>query len=306
MKFLIALLILTLGQINGIIIDCEFKFVRNRLHKDFERYKCYATSMTFENDEDIVSIIMGDQHKNGKSDNDVTMFHSDKNIFTKFPRNIAGFFENIEMVDVYEAEIKEINGVDLKQFGGKLKSLWLMRNEIKKIPSDLFIHTPNLEWINLSENNILHVDIGSFSHLNHLNKLFFKLNPCYSASASDPEKIQELIAKIDTECKTTLYIRHQSEALTMKNENLKDENLDIKSNVTELLSIIESKNQQIDQLLVENNKIQKEKQKKVNKLKLKIAELTEKCDTNKVIEKVQSLMTVMNNEVKNICNSTST
>lgn len=92
MKFIIALLILTLGQINGIVIDCEFKYARNRLHKNFERYKCYAKSMTYENEEDIISVIMGDQHINGKIDSDITMFHSDKNIFMKFPKNLYWIF----------------------------------------------------------------------------------------------------------------------------------------------------------------------------------------------------------------------
>jgi hypothetical protein len=261
--------------------------------------------LTYQNDEDdTITSITADPHNDNKTISDVTMFHSDKNIFKKFPKNIANIFGNIEMVDVYEAGIKEIKSEDLQQFGRKLKSLWLMRNEIRRVNSEAFVYNPNLEWINLSENNILHVELGTFNFafLKNLNKLYFKLNPCYSGSASDSEKLKELIAKIDIECKSDLYIQNQNQAIAAKNVNLLDENQEIKANATELLSLIESKNQKIDQLLLKISEFQTKKEEKISKLNVKVARLTEKCATNDAVtSSVHNIVKNMQREVKKLC-----
>lgn len=303
MKFLIFIFALTLSQINGILIDCEFKYARNRQHKNFEHYKCYAKLITYENNEDIVSNIIGDgQHKRGKNDSDVTMFHSDKNIFKKFPKNIAKFFENIEMVDVYEAKLKEIHNNDLQQFGRKLKSLFLIRNELTKITTNDFVYNPNLEWINLSENNIVHVEYGTFSLLKKLNKLFFKLNPCHSGSANEPNALKELNEKIEVDCKSELYFQHQTEALDKKYEKLKDENAKMMLNITQLQERIVAKNEQIDDLMIKINRVEKKKKKEISNFNAKIAELREKCNVEEnFVPSIQNLAGNVSSEIQNVC-----
>lgn len=217
MKLLIALIVLTLGQLNAIDIECEFKFARNILHKDFERYKCYAKSVVFNNTESVIKRIDGTHVEGrGKTITDVTMFHSDQNTFKKFPRNLRDFFPNIEMVDIYEAGLTQITREDLSNIGVKLKSLWLMRNEIRRITSDLFLDTPNIEWINLSENDIVHVEIGAFTGYNNLGKLFFKLNPCFDGATSQASRVKELAGHIENFCVSSEYRQRNAEAEARK------------------------------------------------------------------------------------------
>lgn len=301
MKLLVALIVLTLSQIDGIIIDCTFKFVRNPQHQNFERYKCYVKSASFENDENTITAVDGDRHTEGKSDSDVTMFHSDTNIFQKFPRNIASFFENVEMVDIYEAELKEIKNEDLRQFGSKLKSLWLMNNELRRLESNLFMYNPNIEWINLSDNDIIHVDIGTFSILTKLDKLYFKNNPCVSDGASDASKLTALISNIDTECKSVDYVNHQRDAIENRIQIIQEYE-EIKSNVTALVELLNNKNKLITKLKEEKNNLKKKNEKKVKNLKTKISALNDQINLKEdLIKTFETMMTNLQNEIKTAC-----
>lgn len=304
MKLTFALIIVTFSYVNAIVIDCDFKFVRNALRKNFENYQCYVNLITFERSDNAkISSIVGAQHAQGKADSDVKMFHSDKNTFVSFPRNIGEFFENIEVIDIYEGELKVIRKLDLEQFGDKLKILWLSRNELRNIDHDLFHSTPNVEWINFSENNILQVDNAVFANLPKLSKLYFKLNPCYSDSANDdPPRLKQLLEKIQTECKSIEYLRHQSQAVRARYQKIFFENHEIKSNATALLSIINDSDKEIEECKIEKNQIERDNERKLSKLKVRVAECSEQGnDKSEIILAVREMINELREEMKATC-----
>lgn len=339
MKLLIAVILLTLGQVIAIDIQCEFKFARNELHRDFERYKCYARSVLFVANETKVERVSG-THITGKTISDVTMFHSDKNLFNKFPRNLRDFFPNMAMVDIYEAGLTEITRLDFTQFGDRLKSVWLMRNGIKRITSDLFLDNPNIEWINLSENDIVHVEMGAFTGYKKLSKLFFKTNPCYNGATSELSKVDQLARNIERLCVSAAYRQHKAEALARKgikadtvvavtekaktvetrveveeviqavnvtalkaeleNKQIEEENL--RTNMTQFSEIVKGQNQEITQIKLKIQKLKEEKQEEFNEYKTKINGLTEQIQSrDAIITNVNTLMERMKQELVAAC-----
>lgn len=112
------------------------------------------------------------EHLSEKTSDDVKYFYSHTKKFNSFPRGVTKFFENIESVAIYQANLKEITKDDLKQFGGNLKNLWLTENEIEVIESDLFEFSPNLEELDFRGNKIRHIESGAFAGLKKIRGNF--------------------------------------------------------------------------------------------------------------------------------------
>lgn len=180
------------------ILKCEFE----------ENYVIYGESPGYTCAVEDVSITSKDDrelkfagiHLDERNNNDVKKFHCEGHEMRFLPQYLGDVFPNLEMLALFHNNLEEIKSEDLKTLKN-LEVLWIERNNLKVLDSDLFINNPKLRFIAISSNKIVHVDFYTFDHLLNLEKLYFEFNPCQSSLANTKEQVQDLIIKIDNNCK---------------------------------------------------------------------------------------------------------
>jgi hypothetical protein len=220
-----------LNKCESIVIDCGN-------FGGHPYYTCYVKNdqvPTSEDSRDITGI--RGNHSIGKTDDDVTHFAIYGKTANFFPRGITKYFKNINYVSINNANLIEISKEDLKEFGDKLKELYLQFNKIEVIEADLFTYNKNLQLIDLRVNKIKHIDDGAFDHLKNLNQLILHENPCtppgITADAKSRSEVMKLIKTVEEKCKDHSYAFLQGKndeikKLREENEKLKDENKKLK------------------------------------------------------------------------------
>lgn len=198
LAFLIIFCCSSESALQGVALDCKFKF-----DSDFG-YQCDVTNsilIALKKEREILKV--SENHKNGKLNGDVTSFHSHSQKIKFFPQSLTKFFNNIEYVDVVEAELEEISKEDLRQFGDKLKHLGLDYNKIQFIEGDLFSYNKNLKEIYFHNNKLVYIGNNLVQGLNSLRKISFEANPCTTMVdfASEASKIPALMSKVEASCK---------------------------------------------------------------------------------------------------------
>lgn len=76
----------------------------------------------------------------------------------------------LRLLDMSANEISSLDGWSLRGLG-KLHDLLLARNRIRHVPSDAFLHTPQLQMLNLEDNQIEHIDMEAFVAISKLEDL---------------------------------------------------------------------------------------------------------------------------------------
>jgi Leucine-rich repeat (LRR) protein len=226
-------------------IECEFT-------TSLDHYTCGVKNsqlINSDNDREITGMIIRGKHLSGKTNDDVKNFQmiSVKSIY--FPRGVTKIIKNIECVVINVGNLREISKDDLREFGDKLKQLWLGSNEIEVIESNLFDFNKNIEVVSFANNSIKHIEPNTFQRLKNLKTLRFHENLCTSSSdyaENDVIKVVRIIKIVEYKCKNLEIV------LSRQIENLK--------------KFIE----------VENSKISQNFQKMENELKREISGLNGK------------------------------
>jgi hypothetical protein len=238
-------------------------------------------------------------HLSGKTNDDVIRFDIISNTVNYFPRGITKYFKNIRIVEIGHANLKEITKEDLKEFGDKLKKLYLLNNQIEVIEADLFIYNKNLEDISMT-NKIKHIENGAFDHLKNLNTLYLGDNPCTSggnAYAHSRSDVITLIENVEKKCKEPSKdrnIRFIVTEITTTMKTLQEEN---SKNFENLKIFFES------EILKQKNKYEETSStldSKFEQLKSEFLTLTsnlvEKCENHKNILVSEYAKQTMKNE----------
>ena len=123
-----------------------------------------------------------------------------------FPKGFEKIFTAIQLILVNDCQLKHVNQTDLKPFTG-LKVLDLEGNDLGILEEGIFDLNINLQWVSLSRNRILHVDLDVFDKLASLAFLSFGRNKCLSKDpAYDSTTVKELIVKIKASCNSADYL----------------------------------------------------------------------------------------------------
>jgi hypothetical protein len=223
-------------------------------------------------------------HSLEKSNTEVkALFVRDKTL--RFvPDGFNKFFSNIEGVDIYNSQLKEISSDDLKQFP-KLRGLWIRYNQVEKLESGLFEFNEKLEYISFGWNKIMHIGVDLFTPLKNLKKAFFPKNICIDEGGDSPTALQELKDEIKEKCQPSKEMKRTENFNAENFEKLQndvnrmklccDNNINVNSTDTDKHSSHEetaSLQQQIHDLL----KILNEQRSELDVLKVKLLKVEEK------------------------------
>jgi len=113
-------------------------------------------------------------HKEGKTDNDVTHIYFDYCNITKVPQGLTRKFPNLEILQIFGSggNLKNISKKDLMEYKN-LKEINICATNIEFLPGDLFEGFENLESINFDYNGLKTVEPNILDGLVSLNKVNF-------------------------------------------------------------------------------------------------------------------------------------
>lgn len=139
------------------------------------------------------------EHQRGKTNDDVSTIQIFEKKMEYFPRGFTSFFKNIVAFHAGMNGLKYLEKSDLKDFV-KLKFLYLYKNQLETLPSDLFIHNPALEYISFFDNRLTNIGSKTLMPLQSLKIAFFDKNICIDKQATTYEGLLELKLEIAQQC----------------------------------------------------------------------------------------------------------
>lgn len=123
---------------------------------------------------------------------------------TKFlPTNLAYHFPKLSAIEVIGGRMMRLEKRDLKPFP-YLKVLWLPRNDIETLSSDVFKGNLLLEKISFYENRLKFIESGIFKPLKHLQFVNFEFNECIDRFASSANCIGSVEEEMNEHCQSAI------------------------------------------------------------------------------------------------------
>jgi hypothetical protein len=183
MKSIIIAIACLATAVNGITINCMFTSgnVDYIVGTYADYYQCWGSIIDSSNP-GVLDEITG-AHLDGKSNRDVQAIMTTGVPLGNFFQNLNQFFPNLEMIYFMNAGIKTISRSNLTPFSN-LRFLFLSRNEIVTLQSDLFFDLPVVRTIDLSFNQIRHVGPNLIYDRPRLAIADFRSNPCIDIASS--------------------------------------------------------------------------------------------------------------------------
>ena len=194
-------------------VTCEYKYA-----EWFRKmtYVCDISSGSITQPQTVITAIIGD-HDRGKVDKNVEAINIKNLVVHFFPRGIIpNQFTNLRHFKLYNCGLKEIYRMDLSGMRN-LRSVNFDQNKLKRLPDDLFVDTPRLEWVSFDNNELVCLSsklLVPFED-NDLQRISLKNNPginTYFVSKSSREyqrghdddrhsSLDDFKMKIDKSCK---------------------------------------------------------------------------------------------------------
>jgi hypothetical protein len=151
---------------------------------------------TFGNTDDDYESCSSDSDEFDEEDDgycyEVKSFYIYQSPLTRFiPMGITNYFRNLTVLVIAQTGLKSVTKSDLKPFKS-LKGLYLDKNELDVLESDLFENNLKLQEINFSENLLKHIAFDILEPLKNLYRADFFSNPCIDFGAGNTREIQTL------------------------------------------------------------------------------------------------------------------
>lgn len=121
---------------------------------------------------------------------------------TKYlPINLCKHFPRLEAIEVVGGKMAKLERNDINIYP-HLKVLWLPRNNIETLSSDVFEENLELQKISFYENRLKFIDIDILKSLQHLKYINLELNECIDGFASTDICIKSIEKKIFEQCQS--------------------------------------------------------------------------------------------------------
>ncbi|KAL7048770.1 hypothetical protein ACKWTF_003484 [Chironomus riparius] len=141
-------------------------------------------------------------HLSGKGNADVGCFYSENSgrVIQFFPRNLENIFTNLKLIVIRHGRLKELQQSDLQSFS-KLVHLDLDANDIEILEDGLFAYNPDLIYICIKRNRIIHIGQQVFEDLNKLAWLNLESNKCINIKAdSNQADVKKVTNQVKLQC----------------------------------------------------------------------------------------------------------
>ncbi|KAL7012093.1 hypothetical protein ACKWTF_014625 [Chironomus riparius] len=180
-------------------IECSYKTHNWSIVKN--AYFCSINnnlSITTRESATITSI--SGTHQSGKTNSDVDGFAVYSKTINYFPRGLETFFKNIKIIDISHCNLTEIHQEDLKLFP-KLVEIYLHYNPLEVLEEGLFDFNPDLEFIYIWNNKIVHIATNVFDHLSKLRYLYLQEKTCIDKIAENSiSEVKNVIQAVKSQC----------------------------------------------------------------------------------------------------------
>ncbi|KAL7012428.1 hypothetical protein ACKWTF_014846 [Chironomus riparius] len=196
MKILSTLILLATLFTSSLTLNITCRFTTKK-----GDYACTVTKIVASSPTDTTVTSVDGRQQKDKTTDDVKIFEARGKNLKRFPLELGAFLPNLEVIAI-ERGLTEIHKEDLEQFPS-LRKLYLSKNEIQDIESELFVNNPELELIFLGNNKIKSVAAEVFDGLENLQHLGFERNKCFTAAVeNNRDGVLKLIQNIYQKCST--------------------------------------------------------------------------------------------------------
>jgi len=172
----------------------------------------------------LISSVKG-IHEMSKTNDDVIGFRASTKNVQYFPLGLEKHFKNMKLIHLETCPLKQLRQSDLMEYT-KLEYLCVFGSDTSIIEAGTFDYNPELQFLNLGNNKLLHIDPNAFKFLNKLVNFFLHSVPCINKYDRGRTGVQVILTELETKCKNPEFLSmHQKfknlESQT-KNDNFKE------------------------------------------------------------------------------------
>lgn len=198
MKFLIFATIITISQ--ALILNCKFEMliVMCEVGNLCTLYSCNAEIEDVVENR-VVTAVNG-LHIGNYTNNEVGYLEiSGTKRLSYFPKGVEKFFPFLKGIYI-TANLKTLNGDELKPFANLTQLVIAQNQNLEKIPGNLFDNNPMMESIWFNSNKIKYVGDNLLNSLSYLRRADFSNNICTNENASNKSELVDLMRNLKTNC----------------------------------------------------------------------------------------------------------
>ncbi|XP_070508932.1 putative leucine-rich repeat-containing protein DDB_G0290503 [Chironomus tepperi] len=198
-------------------IECEYK---NFFFEILKRVYCCSIikdPIITTQEEATVTSISG--YNIEESDADVDGFIVQFKTINYFPRGLETYFNNLIAIVIYKCNLMEVHQEDLKPFSN-LVELRIQTNSIEVLEEGLFDFNPDLEFIALDSNKIVHIEPNIFDHLTKLSSLYLQSNSCITKYAQNSTSdVKDFIKSVKVQCINSEFSSFKEQLESLDNDS---------------------------------------------------------------------------------------
>lgn len=195
----------------AITLDCAFGM------RGFEivgsQYNCQPRVTQNSQSRSVVAVL--GNHQTGRSHQDVLAVTFIGQPISHIPQNMNRFFPNVETIRIDNCPIQSFTREDLRPFP-RLRYFVLHLGQLRTINGDVFMYSPQLQFVWLGNNQITNVGPGLLQHSPRITQLYFPANPCISSSATTATAVANLGRELGFRCPPTVEM---TEEFILQGEN---------------------------------------------------------------------------------------
>lgn len=209
-------------------MHCEFSTFSPMSWYISPRYTCTAVNFETTFKDRILNNVMG-LHDSGKTDTDIKMLFMYKENCHYIPRNISGFFKNIDILYIKDSNLQHLMTGDLDGLNN-LSTFDVSYNPIDHVGEDFFKGHSSIKIISFYECHIKQIDFGAFDSLTNLKEVSLEHNYCHDGVLKRALSVHTAFSAI--------YLICQGNGLTLK-ANVEEKCLD---DLRKSIDILEEEN----------------------------------------------------------------
>lgn len=175
-------------------------FFLKKLNQNQGGYTCLVNQIIFAEPNTRRIEIIGAHQENESNRSVVGISIRNQTHIQQFPRGFGEVFPNLKYFEVDNASITMLSKEDFSDLG-HLQGLWMPRNPIVVLPSDLFANVQGLRFLSFHKNKLKYIGHDILKPLKNLERANFCENTTIDMSYNGgPDQLAALNREIATKC----------------------------------------------------------------------------------------------------------